>query len=212
MPVKYSNSRYCEALKTVVRDRNSQGPFLINALTALGNEAGRIICEDVLVNIDSVVTPMDLPTKGYYIPKHNSLVAATLDDFRCFAKGVSQALLDVKECAMDFARLRGQDSLSGPVRTADIPFVKGEEIDLLIVAKSVLATGCTAVSLTKEAYKVVTPKKLIITVAFYSEKGVNDLKVEFPNAIILLCGQEADNINDDGMLMPGLGLIEDRLR
>jgi len=212
MPVEHTNSKYCEALKTVVRDRNSQGVFLINTLTALGNEAGRIICEKELVDVGSVVTPMDLPAKGYYIPKHNSLVAATSDDFRCFAKGVSQALLGSKECEMDFARLRGQDSLSGPVRTADIPFVKGEEIDLLIVAKSVLATGCTAVALTKEVYKVVTPKKLVITTAFYSKKGVADLKAEFPTAIILLCGQEADDINDDGMLTPGIGLIEDRLK
>ncbi|ACN17513.1 hypothetical protein HRM2_44570 [Desulforapulum autotrophicum HRM2] len=55
---------------------------------------------------------------------------------------------------------------------------------------------------TKEVYKVVTPKKLVITTAFYSKKGVADLKAEFPNTIILLYGQEADDINDDGMLMP----------
>lgn len=65
---------------------------------------------------------------------------------------------------MDF--VRGKDALSVPVRSVVLPdILMGKQLDI-VIAKAVIATGCTAISLVKKAYEKYMPKVIIITVLF----------------------------------------------
>jgi len=49
---------------------------------------------------------------------------------------------------MDFGGLRGPEALTSQIRAIDLPEIKrGQFVETLIIAKSVLATGCTAIHL-----------------------------------------------------------------
>ena len=91
-----------------------------------------------------------------------------------------------------------------------LPNVKGKKIDSILIAKSVLATGCTAISLTRKALSEYVPDKVIIVAAFYSTRGLDDLTAEFPNAHIFVVG-DPDDLEENGLLVPSIGLLEERL-
>jgi hypothetical protein len=111
---------------------------------------------------------------------------------------------------MDFKGRRGVTALDSPVRNIDLPHSSDEPVVNLIIGKAVLATGCTAISLTKESTRKYMPRRIIIASCFYSKKGVSELMHEIPNADLILVG-EADKINNDGMLEPGIGNLDQRL-
>lgn len=69
-----------------------------------------------------------------------------------------------------------------------------------------IATGCTAITLAKKAFEKYIPKGLIIVSAF-SDRGLADLIHEFPNADIYV-GNDLDEINSNGMFMPGIGNLD----
>jgi uracil phosphoribosyltransferase len=46
---------------------------------------------------------------------------------------------------------------------------------------------------------------------FYSNAGIAELRESFPNAYIFVVG-EPDNLTDDGLLVPGVGLLDERIR
>ena len=66
-------------------------------------------------------------------------------------------------------------------------------------------------SLLERALNLYAPRTVIVTSIFYSEAGVSDLKEKFPNIEIILVGQ-ADSIDQDGMLIPGVGSIDKRIK
>jgi uracil phosphoribosyltransferase len=82
----------------------------------------------------------------------------------------------------DFQGVRGPDALTQPVRAASHPTIKpGTIVDTVVIAKAVLATGCTAISLAKNIMSKFQPENLIIASAFYSQTGIKELFVEIPN-------------------------------
>lgn len=107
---------------------------------------------------------------------------------------------------------RGKEALSSPVRAMELPKVKDYEmVDMVIVAKSVLATGCTAIHLLKKSIEKYNPKDVVVASIFYSNQGIKDLKMEVRNCKIYVCG-EPDSLNKDGMLVPGVGNLDERLK
>lgn len=78
------------------------------------------------------------------------------------------------------------------------------------VAKAVIATGCTAITLVQKAYKKYMPKGIIIVSAFYCKRGLDEVSFELPNVDIYV-GNEKDDIDDSGMLIPGVGNLDLRL-
>lgn len=92
-----------------------------------------------------------------------------------------------------------------------MPDVKpGQYIKTLIVAKSVLATGCTAVHLARKAIETYNAQSIIIASVFYSEIGINEITNELPQSKIYVFG-DPDKLNADGMLVPGVGNLDMRL-
>jgi uracil phosphoribosyltransferase len=78
------------------------------------------------------------------------------------------------------------------------------------ILKSVLASGCTAVSLAKRSLEIYQPCNLIIASVFYSVNGLNEIFNELPSAEMCIFG-EADEIDSKGMLIPGMGDLDGRI-
>ncbi len=112
---------------------------------------------------------------------------------------------------MDFNGQRGVQALNTQIRHMELPDTKGQSVHTLIVAKAVLATGCTAIHLAKKAMSKYMPRNVIIASAFYSQNAIAELNHELPNSDIIVIG-EPDVLDDEGMLIPGIGNLDHRLR
>lgn len=137
---------------------------------------------------------------------------STRDDYYNFGKGIAQNFENPLRGYMDFGGLRGLEALSGPYLAIELPNVSsGRNVDNLIIAKSVLASGCTAIALAQKAIEKYRPKNIIIASIFYSEVGIREvLRDIYPTPSIIVVG-EPDELNADGFLSPGVGNLDERM-
>ncbi len=200
------------AQANIIRSKESSSQDLKKALYHIGSELGKKIIEEFYLKERKITTPMEYDIDEAIFPDIPlSAVFTTKDDMQYYAKGLGEVLENCVLGCMDFEGRRGLQALNSPIREIELPDVKNEAVDSLIIAKSTLATGCTAVSLTKTALTHFLPRRLIIATIFYSVKGLNYLKRELPNAHIFVVGKP-DLLDKGGMLLPGIGNLDRRLR
>ncbi|MEC2077634.1 uracil phosphoribosyltransferase [Metabacillus fastidiosus] len=212
MTLKIIEDKYSLALQTKIRSRNTDKEDLRGALIKLGQKIGVDIVSDNMLKETEVSTPMNQIFQGYSFCNSVNLVYSTKDDYEFFAKGISLAISNPMQGYFDFQGVRGLDALTQPVRAASHPPIKpGTIVDTVVIAKAVLATGCTAISLAKNIMSKFQPKNLIIASAFYSQIGIRELFAEIPNIKFIYTVGTADTLNEDGMLIPGVGNLDSRL-
>ena len=212
MNVSVIDNTYAKILLTDVRDNKTEKEELRNRLLELGRVTAQEIIADNLVTTREVTTPMGQQYSGFEIPRTTTVIISTRDDYEYFAEGISSAFSYSHKGFMDFNGERGQQALQGKRRAIEYPNLKkGEVVDTLVIAKSVLATGCTAISLTKTAVVKYHPKKIIIASLFYSEQGIQELLYDIPNLDKIYIHGSPDTLNNDGMLVPGVGDLDARL-
>lgn len=205
------NTPYVLSLANLIRDRNTGSDELKQYLQELGEEISKEIVSRFYLKNKKIITPLNHEYKGVVQELPMAIIITTKDDMEHIGYGMSKLFKNSKMGYMNFEGRRGQDSLCTPVREIVFPDLKQERVDALIIAKSVLATGCTAISLTKSALNQYMPDRLFIITIFYSTRGLHDIKKEFPNAYIFIVG-ESDDLNENGLLVPGIGLLEERLK
>lgn len=210
---KQLNNGYIQVLETRIRDINTKGEELKKSLLELGAIVGQEICADNMLSDVTVNTPMGNTYNGVKIDKSKEhVVISTKDEYEYFAEGIARQLNGCYRGYIGFIGTGKEDEFCAPIRTIDLPDIKtGKPVEYVIIAKSVLATGCTAISLAKKAIEKYMPNGIIIASAFYSERGVLELKKQLPHAKIYVC-TDPDEINTDGMLLPGVGNLDLRLR
>ena len=193
-----------------MRSESSSPTSLNKAIINLGEEFAKVVIEKYDLAKKTIRTPMFHELEAL-VPIHSrSVIITTKDDFEFLGKGLSNKIDNSLLGFMDFEGRRGTTALNNPIRNIDLPHSSDEPVVNLIIGKAVLATGCTAISLTKESMRKYMPRRIIIASCFYSKRGVSELIHEIPNADLILVG-EADKINDDGMLEPGIGNLDHRL-
>lgn len=198
-------------LQTKVRKKQTGSEELKEALFQLGEYMCTEIIGNEFLESECVITPLDEQFHGLIMIQPKTMIISTKDDYEYFAAGISKNLNNCLRGYMDFAGLKGVQTLSSSIRSVSLPEINnGEIIDTIIIAKSVLATGCTAISLLKKAIEVYNPSNIIVASVFYSNQGVLELKMKMPKCKIYVCG-DADSINKDGMLVPGIGNLDKRL-
>jgi uracil phosphoribosyltransferase len=205
------NSAYAESQKSIIRDSRSTPDDLKRSINALGEEIGRKLIVDHFLFEESITTPMNSNVRGFLPKIPLCAIITTRDDFAFLGKGISSTLQNSISGYMDFEGQRGVQALNANIRHMELPELKGQHVHTLIIAKAVLATGCTATHLAKVAINTYMPRQIIITSIFYSEHAVAELNHEIPNADILTVGV-SDTLNEDGMLVPGIGNLDQRLR
>lgn len=212
MNVKIINDRYSLALATEIRSINTNADRLKENLFKLGQGIGKQIVEENLTTNSNVITPMKKEFQGFAFSNSLSLIYSTKDDYEYFAKGIQNAIPNTKQGYLDFKGIRGSAALTQPIRAVSHPTVsKGTSINTVIIAKAVLATGCTAISIAKNIISKYYPKEIIIASAFYSEVGIQELKSEIPIIKTIYTVGNPDTLNLDGMLEPGVGNLDQRL-
>lgn len=205
------NEDFVIAQTSIIRNKDSSPSQLQKSLFLLGQEIGKKIVEKYYLCKEDIVTPMNQALNSLLPKVPLSIIITTKDDLEYMGKGIASVLENCELGYMDFEGRRGLQALNSPIRYIELPELSNKAVDSLIVAKAVLATGCTAISLTKTALSKFFPKRLIIATIFYSKKGLSDLLEEFPHADIFVVGQP-DEINEDGMLVPGIGNLDQRLK
>ena len=205
------NDNYAEALITEIRDQETNSEILKDRLYRLGEKVGQEISGDIFTQEKLIMTPMGCPYWGISLIQKKTVVVSTKDDYEYFAKGISSTLKEVIRGYMDFEGIRGKEALSHPIRSIELPNIdKRNPVECLIIAKSILATGCTAISLAKKAMELCNPRHVIIATVFYTKQGISDILSEIANAEIYTFGKP-DDVNKEGMLMPGVGNLDLRL-
>ena len=201
---------YILAQAGIIRRASSTSSELRIALYRLGGELGKRIVENFYLRKRSITTPMNCDTTSIVPEIPLSAVITTKDDMPFFGKGLTEVLGDYTLGYMNFEGRRGIQALNSSIRTIEFQNQRHKAVELLVIGKSVLATGCTAISLTRTALAHFNPEKLIITTIFFSNNGLADLMQEFPHASIFVVG-EPDTLTEDGLLTPGVGLLDERM-
>ncbi len=201
---------YCQSQKSTIRSAKTPPEILAKSIKNLGEEFAKTIIEKYHLSEKKIQTPMEHSIDALMPDYLRSVVITTKDDFLSLGTGISQKLENVLNGYMNFEGRRGPEALDSMVRDMDLPNSKDEPVTNLIIGKAVLATGCTAISLTKEAVRKYLPRRVILVSIFYSKRGVSEVLGEIPNADIFLING-SDDINEDGMLIPGIGNLDQRL-
>lgn len=197
-----------ELLLSTVRNTETRSDELFTALYELGKIAGRRIIRKWIAVQKEIVTPMNQQCSGIVIERANVCVVSTKEDYEHFGAGVVDCLPGCLRGWLNLHGRRGRDALKSPIRSHQLPHSRNS-VDTVIVAKPILATGCTALKLLEEAKNLYQPKQVIIAAVFHSENGIQEIFEAAGNVDIVVFGQ-ADQLNGDGMLIPGVGNIDVR--
>lgn len=201
---------FIEVLRTSIRDSNTTREVLQNDLYNLGSAVARYII-GVKSEQATVTTPLEEEYIGRRYMNSANIIMSTKDDLLYFASGIGKNLPNSKLAYMNFQGVRGIEALNAEIRDVELPDVK-HAVDSVIIAKAVLATGCTAIVLAKKAIEKYNPKELIIASAFHSKEGVGELLEDIPTAKIILLGNADRLEKSNGFLVPGVGNLDDRIK
>jgi uracil phosphoribosyltransferase len=210
--IKVLKSKFLLALTTQIRDQSAQNQLLRTNLNKLGEKIGEEIIGEMFTTSTKIQTPMDLTFEGMRFSIPTTVILSTRDDYNYFGKGIASLFDGGLRGFMDFAGLRGPSTLKSEIAAVELPKIpQGRHIENVIIAKSVLATGCTAISLAQKAIETYRPRNIIVASVFYSNRGIEELMMDiYPQPVIFVVG-EPDTLNADGMLIPGVGDIDKRI-
>lgn len=200
-------------LETQIRNKDTDSAELKQALEELGRIMGDEIFGRTRLSSKSIITPLFSKFGGKELQKDEgiSVVISTKDDYSYFANGIASGFNTRYRGYIDFGGARGISAYSSPFRSLDLPDIRKDLcVKRVIIAKSVIATGCTAVTLAQKAIAKYYPEELIIVAPFYSQQGIDELQAELKAAKIYVAFGP-DEINEDGMLVPGVGNLDKRL-
>ena len=207
--IRKMTSPYALAHAGIVRNGRSTRLEIRNSLHRLGEEFSREIL-GIRTKSSTVVTPLGEQASTLEFQGGLTAIVTTKGDYEAFGLSVGKMLEPNVVGFMNYDGRRAQEALNSPVREIELPAVGNRTVDCLVVAKSVLATGCTAISLTDTAMDLYRPSELIIASIFYSLNGVSEIRARFPAATLIVLG-DPDVLDENGMLHPGVGLLEERI-
>ena len=200
-------------LETAIRNKETSVEELRQSLLDLGRIMGDEILGQCSLSSKRIITPLLSIFSGVQSKPDDGItvVISTKDDYAYFANGIAEGCASVYHGFIDFDGARGEAVYSSLYRSINLPEIKPTlSVKRVIVAKSVIASGCTAITLAKTAVSKYYPEELIIVAPFYSQQGIEELQAELRNAQIYVAfGPDA--LNSDGMLIPGVGNIDARL-
>lgn len=209
--IEVLSNEYLNYNLTRIRNKESSTHEILNSLILLGGEIGKYILSKYCLEPITIETPMASSTPGLKLIDKINVVVSTRNDHSNFSLGCRQLIENSLQGQIDFGNARGEQVYKSAINTISLPQIPlGKTVHNLIILKSILATGCTAIALTRRSLEIYRPKNLIIGSIFYSMMGISDISTEFPNAKVIVIG-EPDQLDKDGMLIPGIGNLEDRI-
>ncbi len=145
--------------------------------------AKEIIGHEFVKNAD-LVTCEDCMFHGLTVLDKPSLIISSKEDYDYFAKGVSNLFPNCKRGYIDFDYVDGREI----TKSLFLPGIgRGERIDTVIIAKSVIDESNIMSLLLKKVVEKYIPKYIIIATAFYNKDCINRLVIDVPKCEFFVC-------------------------
>jgi uracil phosphoribosyltransferase len=195
-----------------IRNSLATSENICGSLYHLGVSLGRKIIESKMLQETQIKTPEGNLIKGRSLEDAISVIITTKDDFEFLGKGIYSVFDLAYMGYFEFERNAGYATLTSSIRSMEIPQISTNRVANLIIAKSVIATGCTAIALARNALQNYFPKNTIIASAFYTEAGVMELQAALPHADLFVVGSPDKLMEDRITLSPGIGHLDQRMK
>lgn len=137
------------------------------------------------------------------------MIVSTFEDNEIFAQNIGSFFEDIHYAKLDIDR--HQDGWNAKIIRTELP-EDVSEFERIIFCKSVLATGCTAKTILKKIVEKYNPREIIVISIVGSNEAIAELENAFKAFGIKFLLGEIDKLNKDGLLTPGIGIIEERLK
>lgn len=199
------------SLITKFRNKACTGEELKTAYKKLGSIFAIELANYIAFKDCNIVTPMDKEYIGTKCNENNNLLfVSTFEDNENFSKTIGE-FYGVQE----YAKLDVDRAEKG-WKANLVRFEFPENIDkvkTVVFCKSVLATGCTAKTILKKICEVCNPEGVLVISIISSNEAIEELKNEYKYLNIEFLIGEIDELEiETGLLVPGVGMIEERLK
>lgn len=205
------SSTFVDSQASIVKDKRSSAQQIRRSIKNMAHEIGKRIVEIYFIKKEEIQTPINNVINVFLPQNLLTLVITTKIDYDFLGKGIAEVMDNCMSGYLNFGDMHGLQALNAPIREMELPEIKNESVEMIIIAKTVLATGCTAISLAKSACKEYFPRRLVIASTFYSSRGLRELSREFPNADIFIIGEADDDVDESGILVANIGHLDNRL-
>jgi len=199
-----------QSLITKFRDKSYCGEELKKVYKNLGSIFAFELASYIEFKEVNIVTPLNKEYMGTRCVDNNLLFVSTFEDNEIFAKTIGE-FYEVQK----YAKLnvdRAENGWEASVVSIDIPKNIGD-VKTIVFCKSVLATGCTAKAILKKISEVCNPESILVIAIISSDEAIQELRDEYKYLNINFLVGEVDTLDAKaGLLLPGLGMIEKRLK
>lgn len=206
--VKIENNNLYKILVSKFRSLDITGDSLVQVYRKLGRVFGVFLSNHFMLESTLIKTPTGAEYSGSKLDIGNILFVSTFEDNDLFAQQIGSFYENAVYAKLDVDRkAKGWEA---SIVKVDLPDVNN--IDTVIFCKSVLATGCTAKTILNEIVQHYNVSNIIVTSILGSQEAIDELSNEFKYLNIKYLVGEIDLLDSEtGLLMPGVGQIEERL-
>lgn len=181
-----------------------------NLLTRIGEFFGYEIANLLDFEPISVTTPLGVKARGIK-PAGAILLVSSFEDADYFARGIRLVLPNVKMGKIDAVRQQFGEQWRASIQRVNLPQDVPRE-STVIIAKAVLASGCTAIALIGETLKLSKPKRVIVAAIIAHKGAYKEIEQEYPYIPMqFVIGEEDPILDNRGFVVPGIGNIPERL-
>ncbi|WP_097028576.1 uracil phosphoribosyltransferase [Clostridium peptidivorans] len=199
-----------QSLITKFRDKSYCGEELKKIYKNLGSIFALELASCIKFEEFNIVTPLNKEYTGTRCVDNNLLFVSTFEDNEIFAKTIGD-FYEVQKYAMLNVD-RAENGWEASVVSAELPKNIGD-VKTIVFCKSVLATGCTAKSILKKISELCNPESIIVISIISSNEAIKELRDKYRYLNINFLVGEIDTLDaKSGVLLPGLGMIENRLK
>lgn len=203
--------RYLSQLITQARAREtSAGEFRV-LLRKIGVFFGYEIANMLEYEKVNIITPMNATHSGARLCD-NVIIVSSFEDADYFTAGIQDVFPFALLGKIDAARVFIEGRWHAPIQTAELPKEVPAE-SVVIIAKAILASGCTAISLIGKVLEIAKPTTVIVAAIIAHQNACYEISSEYPDVPMKYMIGEMDPILDEkGYVIPGIGNISERLK
>lgn len=200
------NKKFFQLL-TEFRDEKTSKERLKIVYQYLGEIMGLDLTNLLDFQSKKIITPLKEKYTGLSSEIGKTLIFSTFEDNEDFAKKIGRDFIDVSYGYL--GNYSENNWTNGKIYLEIDKDLK--EVETLVFCKSVLATGCTALSHIGRVVSEYKPSKIIIISLVSSKLAIEEILREYKSYNLSFIIGEIDELNEDNYLSPGVGNIEERL-
>jgi uracil phosphoribosyltransferase len=204
------SSQFLRFLITQARAHETNATEFRELLRKIGLFFGYEIANMLEYEEVNVTTPMNADHHGVRLC-NNVVVVSSFEDADYFAAGIRDVFPLALVGKIDALRTYAEGRWRAPIQKAELPKEVPPE-SAVVIAKAILASGCTAISLIGKTLEIVKPKSMIVAAIIAHQDACHEIANEYPYVSMEFMIGEMDPVLDEkGYVIPGIGNISDRL-